>query len=206
MGAMNRGEAAAFLARLEAKAAAKKGVPRRAETAAQSDAEFLDTAVQAGKFLPPRRPHYEKMMAKNGPATRALIDSMTGYPELGRIPSVELSKPTTGGRFATQMSMGSEVVDLPLPTTPRPTLFADGDLPAVTASGIDPTLLQRVPWQARPALARASRAEAAAMFELYGGPEGEVQASYDAMGGGPLHADVAEYEQRLSRWASGFER
>lgn len=85
-------------------------------------------------------------------------------------------------------------------------LFADGDLPAITASGIDPSVLNGVPWQARHALASASTlSEAAALLERYGGPDGDIQASVDAMPGGPLASDVADYEARMSRWASGSD-
>jgi hypothetical protein len=67
-----------------------------------------------------------------------------------------------------------------------PTLFANGDLPEITASGIAPEKLRAVPWQARPAVARApSTAEAFSLLEKYGGDDGETLASIDAEPGGP---------------------
>ncbi len=63
---------------------------------------------------------------------------------------------------------------------PEPTLFATGDLPAFTASGIDPQALLQVPWQARPAVASATtQAEAYQLVQTYSGPGGEDLAAWD---------------------------
>ncbi len=63
---------------------------------------------------------------------------------------------------------------------PEPTLFATADLPAFTASGIDPQALLQVPWQARPAVASArTQAEAYQLVQKYGGPDGEDMAAWD---------------------------
>jgi hypothetical protein len=63
---------------------------------------------------------------------------------------------------------------------PEPTLFPSGDLPPFTASGIDPSVLLQVPWQARVALAGAGTlAEAYKLLNDYGGPEGEERAEVE---------------------------
>ena len=64
--------------------------------------------------------------------------------------------------------------------TSEPTLFTTGDLPAFTASGIDPQALLQVPWQARPAVASATtHAEAYQLVQTYSGPDAEDQAAWD---------------------------
>ena len=55
---------------------------------------------------------------------------------------------------------------------PAPTLFAAGDLPLMTASGISPQLLLQVPWQLRHGLAAADGATASRLLEDFGGPGG----------------------------------
>lgn len=87
----------------------------------------------------------------------------------------------------------------------QPTLFPEGDLPSFTASGIPPQVLNQVPWQARPAMARATTTAAAyQMLAKYTGETGASEAEYDAMPGGPLHADVVEYSRAYERWSGGF--
>jgi hypothetical protein len=82
---------------------------------------------------------------------------------------------------------------------PKPTLFVAGDVPVYVASGADPSLLLKLPWQARHAAARASAAELAQMFETYGGPDGDLNAQLD-LGG---HAENAMYAQRVQNWLNG---
>ena len=80
---------------------------------------------------------------------------------------------------------------------PAPTLFPTGDLPAFTASGVDPQALLQVPWQARHAVARAATpAEAYALLDQYGGPGGELLIG-DDMAGEPANR---EYERRVQNW------
>ncbi len=63
---------------------------------------------------------------------------------------------------------------------PAPTLFPSGDLPAFTASGIDPKALMAAPWQARHAIAAApTTAEAYRLLDDYSGPEGAVAAELE---------------------------
>jgi hypothetical protein len=79
-----------------------------------------------------------------------------------------------------------------------PTLFASGDTPAFTSSGIDPKILKGVPWQARHSLAaEPSRVKALEMYEELSGPDGEVLAAQYAH-----HDGVKAYEQRVMAWAN----
>ncbi|PRY24051.1 hypothetical protein [Pseudosporangium ferrugineum] len=77
-----------------------------------------------------------------------------------------------------------------------PTLFQSGDVPAFTASGIDPSLLRNVPWAARHALAtEPDRTRALQLFEDLSGPDGEVLAAqYED------HSGNKEYRDRVLAW------
>lgn len=103
-------------------------------------------------------------------------------------------------------SMGALLAEAAAADVPGrpPSLFPEGDLPSFTASGIAASQLLRVPWQARPAVARASAADAYALLSSYAGPDGAAMAEWDAMPGGPLHDDVSEYSRAYERWAGGF--
>lgn len=80
---------------------------------------------------------------------------------------------------------------------PAPTLFATGDLPPFTASGIDPQVLLSVPWQARHAIASApSQAEAYQMLQDYSGPDAEDAAALEH-GGDWANED---YARRVREW------
>ncbi len=120
----------------------------------------------------------------------------------------ELRKPVKASTPPPAQPAGSlssvvDVTDVPAPAGPRPKLFGDSELPAFCASGIDPKTLQQVPWQARPAMARAKTpAEAFEVLDWYSGDGAEVAAAVDSEPGRALYADVAEYETRLSAWAS----
>lgn len=78
---------------------------------------------------------------------------------------------------------------------PAPTLFAGGDLPPMTASGMDPTRLLDVPAEARHALAAATGAEALALHERYSAPGATVSAA--AVVG---HPGWEDYGRRVSAW------
>jgi hypothetical protein len=78
-----------------------------------------------------------------------------------------------------------------------PTLFASGDLPAFTASGIPPSALLEVPWQARHAMAAASTsAEAYAIQAECSGSDAE-QTAQMLYGDHPGNGDYAD---RVERW------
>lgn len=78
---------------------------------------------------------------------------------------------------------------------PAPHLFAGGDLPPVTASGMDPRALLDVPPEARHALAAATGAEALALHERYSTP-GATVSDYRVVG----HAGWQDYGRRVSAW------
>jgi hypothetical protein len=76
-----------------------------------------------------------------------------------------------------------------------PTLFETGDVPPVTASGLDPRQLLAAPWYARhPLAAAATPAEAAEILDDVSGP-GHLTAEYRA------HVGNADYESRVREWA-----
>ncbi len=77
----------------------------------------------------------------------------------------------------------------------RPTLFLSGDLPPFTASGIDPTILLNVPWQARNAVAAAPTMPEA--YRLLTNYTADPEAAYYDLGGD--HRNVA-YADRVSDW------
>lgn len=84
-----------------------------------------------------------------------------------------------------------------------PTLFSSGDLPVFTASGIDPSLLARLPWTVRHVAARADLATAHRLFDEYL-PNGQrddaiEKADSAAMTHGNDLANI-EYQQRVSLW------
>jgi hypothetical protein len=109
--------------------------------------------------------------------------------------------PTAAG--PSTVSVGGIEVDVPGPDGPQPTLFAGGDLPAMSVSGVDPAMLSRLPWQARPAAARAeTRGEVFDMIERYTGPDGNTAAELDAMPGGALYDSLADYRAAVDAWAS----
>ncbi len=82
-------------------------------------------------------------------------------------------------------------------TDPVPTLFASGDLPPFTASGIDPNVLLQVPWQARhPVAAAATQAQAYELLQQYSGAEAVTAAAIDF---DRLDENRA-YAQRVEQW------
>jgi len=83
---------------------------------------------------------------------------------------------------------------------PAPTLFAAGDLPDFTASGIHPEALLRVPWNARQALAaepnQATVYEAIEQFNGVSAEDGELLAGALGLAG----SSVARYQERVNSW------
>lgn len=81
--------------------------------------------------------------------------------------------------------------------TSTPTLFSTGDLPAFTASGIDPNLLLQVPWQARHAMAAATSTQAAyAILAECTGPDGPDAAELNYSG----DDGNRQYAKRVEQW------
>lgn len=92
-----------------------------------------------------------------------------------------------------------------------PTLFATGDLPPFTASGLDVGLLRKVAWRARPALAVMDSSVAVTAFNLWAVDVESAmswQHPYGRNAAFKVPADVlakaedilASYEQRFREW------
>lgn len=80
-----------------------------------------------------------------------------------------------------------------------PTLFESGDLPPFTASGMDPAVLQKLPWHARHAVAAAQTlAEAQRMVDDLSGPDGVLSAQVE---GYSRHPGTGDYLARVRQWA-----
>lgn len=80
-----------------------------------------------------------------------------------------------------------------------PTLFESGDLPPFTASGIDPSALAEVPWQARHHIAaEPNRAEVLAMIEEVSGEDGPAMAQM-LFGNNQVNK---QYQARVMAWAT----
>jgi hypothetical protein len=81
-----------------------------------------------------------------------------------------------------------------------PTLFASGDLPPFTASGVDPQVLTRLPFTMRHAAAaeRDAGKVLALVEECAGDPS--------RMGRGVMnHPGMDEYRERMNHWISGLK-
>jgi hypothetical protein len=83
---------------------------------------------------------------------------------------------------------------------PPPQLFANGNYPASTASGLDPQALVGLPWRARAAAAwEPNLAKAHAIAEQYGGDEyGEWEAAQDLN----RHPAVTDHISNVNQWAA----
>ncbi|OLT21400.1 hypothetical protein BJF81_02335 [Ornithinimicrobium sp. CNJ-824] len=85
-----------------------------------------------------------------------------------------------------------------LAAQPAPTLFATGDLPVFTASGIDPSRLRELPWHVRHAAARADSRAALALFERFT-PADEMRSAEAEMEHGHDSSN-ADYRDRMRHW------
>ena len=87
------------------------------------------------------------------------------------------------------------LAELAAADAPAPTLFAGGDLPSFTASGVDPKVLTELPWQLRhAAAAEPDRGQVLAM----------VQNPDEALSlGGGNHPGNDEYSGRIAQWKAG---
>jgi hypothetical protein len=80
--------------------------------------------------------------------------------------------------------------------SPEPTMFSTGDLPLVTASGVDPAVLRWVPWRLRHSAAYAtSRGEVVKIFEESDDQEERVQNSAG-------RAALRDYFAKVWSWAT----
>ena len=89
---------------------------------------------------------------------------------------------------------------VPPSASSAPTLFASGDLPSFTASGIPPQALLDAPWQARHAMAAApTTADAYAILNVStDGPE--VSGTPDNAYEYELHPGNVDYQARVQKW------
>lgn len=94
----------------------------------------------------------------------------------------------------------SDLADQARQRGPEPTLFAAGDLPDFTASGVDPKVLLRVPWNARPTLAaEPDPVRVFAEIEKFNGVDAD-RAELLAKDEGLEGAAVAVYRQAVKAW------
>lgn len=161
-----------------------------------SAAEGVRAAVADGRILASEAADWTARLEQD-PSAGTWLEQLAAVPGLNDEPAslAAASVPTY-----TDMSAGDYRQGHP---ANAPKLFDNGDLPVMTASGVDLDLLRQVPWQARPAVACAkTHTEVHELVTRYSGELGQIQADVDALGGGPLYADVNEYENRLEEWGS----
>ncbi len=193
--------------------AASGGRPVRARPSNPATAErdrVIGRAIAAGKFHEGRRAFWAAQYDRDPEATRAMIAMLaSGTPDARHIAAAGRSAPVraaTTGQAIDQAMHGLGAAS----TRPAPRLFGASDLPVTTRSGVDPKVLESVPWQARPTLARAETAgEVHEIVSLYQGfttqEEAEVYAASQAESFGPYHGDVQEYAHRLEQWYTGAD-
>lgn len=178
----------------------------------------LNEGANTGRPMPYVTPLVARLAAEHGVDLR----DVQGTGVAGRISRDDVLRAASASQFAAGLRPGAAaagrgrfalnpLVDRaraemraagrPAPGGATPTLFPNGqDLPAFTASGIDPSALLDVPWQARHALAAApTAAQAYAIVEQCSGPEAEEVAAR-AYG---LHDGNADYEYRVQQWRLG---
>jgi hypothetical protein len=159
-------------------------------------------AVSDNRIPATEADYWTELLAEN-PSHAELLEVLVGGPEVAAnretIETALSAGPASVPKY-TDMSAGDYRQHLP---ANAPKLFDNGDLPIMTASGIDVDLLRQIPWQARPAVARAKTyAEAHELVTKYSGILGQTQADFDAVSGGDLFGDVQEYEDRLEEWGT----
>lgn len=78
-----------------------------------------------------------------------------------------------------------------------PTMFADGELPPFTASGVDPRELRKVPWYARHAVAAEPQpSKVLAAIEHFAHDVDDFDGRYQ-------HPGARDYENRVRAWLAG---
>ena len=161
-----------------------------------SAAEGVRAAVADGRILASEAADWTARLEQD-PSAGTWLEQLAACPGLNDEPT---SLSAVSVPSYTNLSVGDYRQGLP---ARAPKLFDSGDLPVMTASGIDVDLLRQIPWQARPAVARAkSYAEAHELITRYSGDNGQIQADFDAVSGGDLFGDVMEYEDRLEAWGT----
>ncbi len=183
----------------------KEAPVSKSTSSALSAAEISDRvrrAVSESRISATEADHWTDLLAED-PSLADLLEVLAAVPEVNTNRETIASALSAGPASVPQysnLSAGDYRQHLP---ANAPKLFDNGDLPVMTASGIDVDLLRKVPWQARPAVARAeSYQEAHELVTKYSGANGQIQADFDAVSGGELFGDVMEYENRLEEWGT----
>ncbi len=173
-----------------------KPVSTSSNLSAADIAERVRAAVKDGRIKADESDSWTDLLSEN-PNHADLLEQLAAVPGLNDEPT-NLSAVSVPSY--TNMSAGDYRQHLP---ASAPKLFDAGDLPLTTASGLDVDLLRQVPWQARPAVARAKTyAEAHELVTKYSGELGQIQADFDAVSGGDLFGDVMDYENRIEEWGT----
>lgn len=91
------------------------------------------------------------------------------------------------------------LVDAASKVGPPPSLFAEGDMPRATASGLDPAALRGLPWRAKVAAAwEPNRVDAFRIAQDYGTPDGDVMSRVELAG----HPAVSRHINAVNAWAA----
>lgn len=166
------------------------------------DGDPVTWAYSTDRFAAGRAPHWRAEYRRDPEGTAATLKKLQPVPGIGGGRSGYVSPAAT--RYAPRPS---SFVDRAVWQSasaragePPPRLFnsGDGDVPAVTASGLDPAVLHEVPWEARHAIAREpDRGKAFQLLEDCAGPDGEAYAQH-VYG---KSAEVERYIERCKLWA-----
>lgn len=148
-----------------------------------------DVYAAAGGSRPPVRPsavqpaksRRMEVASRLSPGARAVVD------EGARNPLLEEAQQVVPYLHAPAARSGQ----------PAPTLFASGDLPPFTASGVEPEALLQLPWHARHwAAAQTDRSDVLRAVEHY--------AEYDDdLFGEFAHQGAQDYVDRVNAWLHG---
>ncbi|MDQ3530859.1 MAG: hypothetical protein M3456_00510 [Actinomycetota bacterium] len=190
------GRGAQSLGHIKEEASTLKKSSTMSTLSAGEIANRVSAAVKEGRIKANEADSWTDRLAEN-PGYADLLEQLAAVPGLNDQPT---SLSAVSVPSYSNLSAGDYRQHLP---ANAPKLFDNGDLPVMTASGIDVDLLRQVPWQARPAVARAKTyAEAHELVTKYSGELGQVQADFDAVSGGDLFGDVMDYEDRLEAWGT----
>lgn len=134
-----------------------------------------------------------------GPQGPAAIQAAAGVATT--VPHIAASEPRPPGRRNAVDELRNThpgLIEAASRGEPPPTLFAEGDQPRTTASGIEPAAIARLPWRAR--LAAAWERDRLAAFRItqdFGGPDGEDMSQVEFAG----HPAVARHIAEVHQWA-----
>lgn len=141
-------------------------------------------------------------LASSWPSASAPISAGAGSPPVARVSGADPRWYSANPILDEVLSSSSHVQTISASVrsghSSPPTLFHSGDLPAFTASGIDPQVLRNVPWMTRHRIAATSdRAEALGLIEYVSGPEG-----LDVAGDFLSDVENRDYRRRVEQWSN----